>query len=111
MGRSQDRPIFFGIGRGRSRSEEPCIVRAFRFVLVFLAAAIAPAVWAEAQTAAPNPPQKPSPAAPGAPSGTGQRFGAWVLGCPPADAGAKTPCVLIQQISETLSRKVVFVWL
>jgi invasion protein IalB len=71
---------------------------------------------AGAQT--PSPPQKPAgaarPQAPGEgeqPQGTGQRFGSWVLGCPAPNAAAKAPCVLIQQISETLSRKVVFVWL
>jgi invasion protein IalB len=64
---------------------------------------------AGAQT--PSPPQKPGGAAPSAPPGGGQQFGAWVLGCPAPDAAAKAPCVLIQQISETLSRKVVFVWL
>ena len=85
-------------------------MRAYRFVLAFLAATVAPIAWAEAQTPAPNPPQKPAAAAPNAPSG-GQRFGAWMLGCPAPDAATKTPCVLIQQISETLSRKVVFVWL
>jgi invasion protein IalB len=86
-------------------------VRAYRFALAFLAAAIAPTAWAEAQTPAPNPPQKPAASAPNAPSGSGQRFGSWVLGCPAPNAATKAPCVLIQQISETLSRKVVFVWL
>jgi invasion protein IalB len=108
MGRSRDRPIFFGIGR--SRFKESCIVRAYLLALAFLAAALVPTGWAEAQTPAPNPPQKPAAAAPNAPSG-GQQFGAWILGCPPDSAGAKAPCVLVQQISETLSRKVVFVWL
>jgi len=88
-------------------------VRAQRFVIALLAAMLTPtALWAQAQAPAPNPPQKPpqAPAAPSAPGG-GQSFGSWVLGCPPANGAEKAPCVLIQQISETLSRKVVFVWL
>jgi invasion protein IalB len=65
---------------------------------------------------APTPPQKPAvPAAPAAPARpgpamTGERFGAWTVACP-RDPASKAPCVMIQQISETLSRKVVFVWL
>jgi invasion protein IalB len=83
-----------------------------RFAALLLVGLLAPSVLA-AQT--PSPPERPtnppaSPAAPGAPSGTGQQFGSWVLGCPAtADQGA--PCVLVQEVSETLSRKVVFVWL
>jgi invasion protein IalB len=61
----------------------------------------------------PVPPAKPVPsaAAGGKPAtGTGQRFGSWVLACPSPEQ-AKAGCVLIQQVSEALSRKVVFVWL
>jgi invasion protein IalB len=43
-------------------------------------------------------------------SGTGQRFGAWVLACPPPDQ-SKAGCLLAQEISEHVSNKVVFVWL
>ncbi len=90
------------------------------------ALAIAIAVAASAPAAAqPSPPTPQlrataaaaapaaAPAAAAAPAGTGtnQKFGSWVLACPPADAGQKGSCVLIQQLSETLSRKVVFVWL
>ncbi len=88
-----------------------------RIAGVILAAAIAIAIapaGGHAQTPAPPQkpaaPAKPAPAAPQGP-GTGERFGAWVLGCPAAGANPKAGCVLVQQISETLSRKVVFVWL
>lgn len=38
-----------------------------------------------------------------------EAYGDWLLSCPPADAkGAH--CVLLQQLRETLSRRVVFVW-
>lgn len=64
----------------------------------------------------PAPPQKPAAAqpAPGgqAPQGTSERFGSWILGCPaPPQDGTNAPCLLAQQVSEALSRKVVFVWL
>jgi invasion protein IalB len=75
---------------------------------VVLATTVASAV---AQT--PTPPTKPASAVPaeGQPNGvTGQRFGAWILACPPPDQ-AKAACVLVQEVSEALSRKVVFVWL
>ena len=74
-----------------------------------MALAASLSVAAAAET--PVPPAKPAPAAGGKPAAvTGQRFGAWVLACPTPDQ-AKTPCVLVQQVSEALSRKVVFVWL
>jgi invasion protein IalB len=61
----------------------------------------------------PQPVAKPSPA-PAVPPGqpatmTGQRFGGWILVCPTSEQ-SKAACVLVQQVSEALSRKVVFVW-
>jgi invasion protein IalB len=53
--------------------------------------------------AQPSPPQKPAAGAPG----PAQQFGSWVMTCP----GGKANCILMQQLSETLSRNVVFVWL
>jgi invasion protein IalB len=76
-------------------------------------AAIAFASSALGQTATPAPkPVAPPAAGPDAPppaQGTGQRFGAWILVCPAPDQ--KAACFLLQQVSEALSRKVVFVWL
>lgn len=66
---------------------------------------------AAAQT--PAPPPKPVAAVPpeAQPGGvTGQRFGAWILACPPPEQ-TKAACLLVQEVSEALSRKVVFVWL
>lgn len=51
----------------------------------------------------PTPPAKPAAAAAGQP----QQFGNWVITCP----GQNANCILMQQLSETLSRNVVFVWL
>ena len=64
------------------------------------------------QTPAAAPKPVPPAAAPDVPpaQGTGQRFGAWILACPPPEQ-AKASCILAQQVSEALSRKVVFVWL
>jgi invasion protein IalB len=53
--------------------------------------------------AQPSPPQKPVAGGPG----SVQQFGSWVMTCP----GGKANCILMQQLSETLSRNVVFVWL
>jgi invasion protein IalB len=80
-----------------------------RFAALLLVSLLASAA-AQAQT--PNPPERPAnpPASPAAPGGTEQRFGSWVLGCP-STAAQGAPCVLVQEVSETLSRKVVFVWL
>lgn len=86
------------------------------------AAILASLVATAALAQTPTPPPKPAapagaspaaPAAPGQPQGpamSGKRFGAWVLACP-QDQASKAPCIMVQQISETLSRKVVFVWL
>jgi invasion protein IalB len=51
----------------------------------------------------PSPPPKPEAAA----GPAGQQFGNWVLTCP----GGKANCILMQQLTEALSRNVVFVWL
>lgn len=56
---------------------------------------------------APLPPKKPA-AAPAAP-GQSEQFGNWVLTCP--DPSTKANCILMQQLTEALSRNVVFVWL
>jgi invasion protein IalB len=56
---------------------------------------------------APTPPPKPASLA--SDSGQPQQFGSWVITCPGAQA--KANCVLMQQLTETLSRNVVFVWL
>ncbi|HZP19894.1 MAG TPA: invasion associated locus B family protein [Bauldia sp.] len=66
---------------------------------------------AEAATA-PTPPVKAAPPAPatgpvGSP--TQQKFGSWTFACPAADVAARVGCVILQQISEPLSRRVVFV--
>jgi invasion protein IalB len=64
-----------------------------------------------AQTPAPAPEPAPAPAPDGQTGAiAGQRFGAWVLACP-APGQAKAACFLVQNVSEALSRKVVFVWL
>jgi len=77
-------------------------------------AAIAFASSALGQTATPAAkPVAPPAAGPDAPppaQGTGQRFGAWILACPPPEQ-SKAGCLLAQEVSEALSRKVVFVWL
>jgi invasion protein IalB len=56
-----------------------------------------------ALAAQPSPPERPAAGAPG----SAQQFGSWVMTCP----GGKANCILMQQLTETLSRNVVFVWL
>ena len=80
------------------------VICGFVLVMIFTSTAVA-------QTPAPAPEAAPAPA-PGEQTGAlaGQQFGAWVLACP-TPSQAKATCVLVQNVSEALSRKVVFVWL
>jgi len=57
---------------------------------------------------APLPPKKPAPPA-GAAPGQAEQFGNWILTCP--DASGAANCILMQQLTEALSRNVVFVWM
>jgi invasion protein IalB len=106
-----DRPIFawrmMEAGARNGRETANSGRRRSLAAAIFAIVALLPAGGADGQT--PAPPQKPStPAAPPA-QGTTQSFGSWALACPPP--GGNGRCFLIQQVSETLSRKVVFVWL
>ncbi len=76
------------------------------------AAGLLLATGAMAQAPAPKPVAPPAAAGEAQPpaAGTGQRFGAWVMACPPPEQ-TRASCILAQQVSEALSRKVVFVWL
>ena len=91
-----------------------------RFFSVFVSAVSALVVVlmlgmpSQAQNAVPVPPAKPgagaaagtaTPTVAGAPA---QSFGSWLFACPGQPKGN---CLLIQQLSETLSRRVVFVWI
>jgi invasion protein IalB len=81
----------------RSLLVRPALAGTF---FALMAAIAAPGSGVAAQ--APTPPAKPTAAA-----GQPQQFGNWVITCP----GGKANCILMQQLTEALSRNVVFVWL